>query len=326
MIYYIMVLRALAACLITNSHYEGIYPTNIIANGGLIGDILFFAVSGFCLCNIKYELSLGGFASWYGKRLRRVYPPVIVCTMVYMLLGAYNVSIDTAFWWFIYPTNYHFVASIVLLYIPFFFSMKIEPIRRHVVGVMLGIAVVWIGIYTFAYEKTYYHIDSVYEPMIRILFFESMLMGAWFRINDKTLRNNRSALYPIAVTILAVLYFAIKMLFSKGILSSQYQFVNQVLVFVLLYFILRLFSGLDSKLEQLPEYIKRAIGFISKLTLEIYVVQYVLIGFVREAQLPFPMSWFVATASIIGAAYVLNKACSLLPASIGKKAGTQIST
>lgn len=46
MIFFITVLRALAACLITNAHYTGIYPIEIIANGGLIGDVLFFAVSG----------------------------------------------------------------------------------------------------------------------------------------------------------------------------------------------------------------------------------------------------------------------------------------
>lgn len=38
MIFYVTVLRALAACLITNAHYTGIYPVEIIANGGLLGD------------------------------------------------------------------------------------------------------------------------------------------------------------------------------------------------------------------------------------------------------------------------------------------------
>ncbi len=46
MIFFITFLRALATCLITNSQYTGVYPTDIIANGGLLGDILFFAVSG----------------------------------------------------------------------------------------------------------------------------------------------------------------------------------------------------------------------------------------------------------------------------------------
>ncbi len=46
---FIVYLRALAACLITNCHYEVIYPLKIFANGGLLGDVLFFAVSGLTL-------------------------------------------------------------------------------------------------------------------------------------------------------------------------------------------------------------------------------------------------------------------------------------
>lgn len=41
MILFIEFLRALAACLITNAHYTGIYPTDLIANGGLLGDVIF---------------------------------------------------------------------------------------------------------------------------------------------------------------------------------------------------------------------------------------------------------------------------------------------
>lgn len=41
MVLYITFLKALAACLITNAHYTGIYPTDLIANGGLLGDVFF---------------------------------------------------------------------------------------------------------------------------------------------------------------------------------------------------------------------------------------------------------------------------------------------
>ena len=34
MICFITFLRAIASCLITNAHYTGIYPTDLIANGG----------------------------------------------------------------------------------------------------------------------------------------------------------------------------------------------------------------------------------------------------------------------------------------------------
>lgn len=41
MVMFITFLRALAACLITNAHYTGVYPIDLIANGGLIGDVFF---------------------------------------------------------------------------------------------------------------------------------------------------------------------------------------------------------------------------------------------------------------------------------------------
>ena len=124
--FFITVLRALAACLITNSHYTGIYPTDMIANGGLIGDVIFFAVSGYCLYNVK-----GNFIKWYGKRLIRCYLPVWVITAVYMLLGAYSLESNNAFWWYLYPTAFHFVSSIVALYIPFFIIMKCGALRKR---------------------------------------------------------------------------------------------------------------------------------------------------------------------------------------------------
>ncbi len=45
MIFFVTVLRALAAMIITNAHYVGVYPTDLIANGGLLGDVIFFCMS-----------------------------------------------------------------------------------------------------------------------------------------------------------------------------------------------------------------------------------------------------------------------------------------
>lgn len=309
MIFFITVLRALAAALITNAHYEGIYPTEIIANGGLIGDTIFFAVSGYCLCNVKQDLSIRGFLFWYGKRLWRVYPPVVICTALYFLIGAYNISGKNAFWWFVYPTRYHFVASIVTLYIPFFFLMKIDMLHRNIGKVMAGIAVLWLLLYFIFFDKGYYHIDSVYEPMIRFLFMESMLLGAWFRINDGKLRNKGKPIYFIGTGFFFVVYFASKIAFGRFVWLSPYQFLNQVAIFALLFFVFRVFCGIDANLEKIPEVIKRIIVFISRMTLEIYVVQYVLIGAVRRKGLVFPANWLVLTASILGSAAVLHTAC-----------------
>ena len=107
MIFFISVLRAFAAMIITNSHYTGVYPHDIIANGGLYGDVIFFAVSGFCLVNIKQKFKL-----WYPKRILRCYIATIIITAVYMLVGLYPPpgGVQSWIYWFIYPTKYHFVG------------------------------------------------------------------------------------------------------------------------------------------------------------------------------------------------------------------------
>lgn len=312
MIFFITFLRALAACFITNAHYTGIYPTDIIANGGLIGDVLFFAVSGYCLYNVKYPLSAKGFGLWYGKRVWRVYPPVLIMTAIYMLFGFYSLSEHSFSWWYLYPTYYHFVASIIVLYIPFFFIMKIEKLKNNISIIMAVIGVAWILVYVLFYDKSYYHIDKVREPMIRFLFMESMLLGAWFRKEDKRLRNNIKIIYPLLAIVVFVAYFASKMLFSRRESLASLQFINQIAIFALLYCIFRTFCGLDEKLEKMPEWLKKVISFLSTITLEIYVVQYVLIDVIRGENLFFPLNWIILTAAIIISAFVLHKVCDLM--------------
>ena len=249
MVFFITVLRALAACLITNAHYTGIYPTDLIANGGLIGDVLFFAVSGYCLYNVKLP-----FVKWYAKRIYRIYPPVLIMTAIYLLTGAYSLSEHTLGWWFLYPTYYHFVASIIVLYIPFYFCMKIEWLRNSLLTVMGMIAIVWIIVYCTIYDRSYYHIDKVREPMIRFLFMESMLLGAWFKKNDQKIRNKFKIWYPFATLGMFLIYFVSKLLFSHRESLVNYQIFNQVAIFMLLYLIFRTIAGLDLKLtENLPE-------------------------------------------------------------------------
>ena len=307
MIFFIVVLRALAACLITNSHYTDIYPTDIIANGGLIGDVLFFAVSGFCLFNVKKS-----FPRWYGKRLIRVYTPVLLITALYLFLGFYTFSEEQNFlWWFAYPTGYHFVGSIVLLYIPFWFVGKFEWLRNKLGWIMGFVAVVYVAVYIFFYDKSYYHIDNVREWMIRFLFFESMLLGAYFKKNEEKFQNKFHWWIPVITVIAFVVYFAGKLFFSKYSAYSDWQIVNQLLIFTLLFIVFWLFASLDEKLEKLPKAIKTPIMFIADMTLEIYAVQSVLIELLRP-HFEFPLNWLAITVSIVTAAFILHFICKYL--------------
>lgn len=59
LIFFVTVLRALAACIITNAHYTGVYPTDLIANGGLLGDVIFLRFRAFALQKLKSRFRNG---------------------------------------------------------------------------------------------------------------------------------------------------------------------------------------------------------------------------------------------------------------------------
>lgn len=307
MIFFITVLRALAACIITNSHYVGVYPTDLIANGGLFGDVIFFAVSGFCLTNVK-----NSFPQWYGKRLARVFPAMLIISIIYILLGVHQFepSIRNVISRFIYPTNYHFIASIIVLYIPFYAVMKIQKLRENIPAIAGVTVAIWLLIYVFIYDKSYYHIDTVREPMIRFLFFFAMLLGAYFKVNMEKYRNKKSIISWILLPVLFVAYFASKLIFSRVDSISGLQIANQFVLFALLTVTFRCFMSIDGRLEKLPKWIKAVITFISGITLEIYLVQ---IGIIDKLNfLPFPLNWLLITGVIVALAFILSKASALV--------------
>lgn len=319
MIFYITVLRCLAACIITNSHYTGVYPTDLIANGGLLGDVIFFAVSGFCLFNIRQS-----FPKWYGKRLLRVFPATILCTVVGLLVGSWKItSFPEAVKVFLFPTNYHFVGSIVLLYIVYYCIMRTEKLRSHLPAVIAGIAVLQLIAYIFFYDRSYYHIDTVREPMIRFLFLEAMLIGAQFRYKDAVYRNKKFWLPLVLTVVLFVLYFGSKMFFVKTEGYAYLQILNQYILLMLLVCVFRTMSGLDSLLCRLPKAIKRVIEFVSSITLEIYLVQIILISIIKSYVTVFPLNWFALTGSILLCAWILHLVVDVLvnriPQRIGKR-------
>ena len=232
---FIVLIRALAALVITNSHYTGVYPTDLIANGGLLGDVLFFAVSGFCLASTKGN----SFGKWYLKRFIRVYIPMWMIRIFYILLGAYIISgWQDVFEYFVFPRDWHFVSSIILLYVPLYFVSKyVEMNSKNYWRMAVGLLVLQLILYFSVYDNSFYHIDTVREPMIEFLFFQSMLLGLHFRYESENggIKNTINVLKIGGCILLCLLYFASKMFFVKEPSASPYQIVNQIVLWALLY-------------------------------------------------------------------------------------------
>ena len=318
MVFFITVLRFLAALLITNSHFGGIYPHSSLACGGMLGNLLFFAVSGYCLYNVR-----GTFLRWYGQRLLRIYPAVVIVTSFGIFVGYQwvNATFESFISVFLFPTFYHFVAAIVILYIPFYFLMKVPDFRLWRLDklgwILLAVFTLHLMVYIFFYDKTTYRIEQVGtgQKFPWFIFFESMLLGAIFRKYDSIFRSRRfRPVWDVLMLFLfAIGYAGVRTLLKTGRIPGEYQIVSPIFLNLLTGALFWSASSLDRAMEIWKgsnRWIGRTIEIISSLTLEIYLVQNVVIVFIPSMlKVSFPLNWLACVAVILLGAFLVRNFC-----------------
>jgi peptidoglycan/LPS O-acetylase OafA/YrhL len=296
MYYFINYLRTIATVLITNSHYSNIWPISDLAAGGLLGNILFFAASGFCLLNIKEN-----FGKWYLKRIAKIWPVMIGFTLLAVLVGDYPLaSWKDAVRLFLYPTNYIFLVWLMISYIAFYIlawlSKKYDKTIEISLLVLFG---AWILTYFIFVDKSVYQIDDVEKPFILFLYFSSMLIGALFKkYIDKF--GKIKAVNVILLFVSLIVYFGSKIAFSKIQSIVFWQILNQLSILVVLYFMFAVFIGLEDYFKKIPDWINKTVKFVAGITLHIYIVQFVIIR--RLEGLVFPVNFLVTTVAILALA------------------------
>ena len=300
---FINLLRVLAAVCITNSHFANVWPVSGIASGGMLGDVLFFAISGYCLYHSDFKFR--DFGKWYIKRIRKIYVTVVLIGLITCLFTGFPDTVRAWIHMLVYPTQYHFVASIMVLYIIYYIWMhflKQWRIKIWVSGLIYSIVV--LAVYCLTFDKTWYHIDVVEEHFIRFLFFGAMLIGAHIRekAQDADMQNaSAGSIWKSSGICIAsvILYFAIRLAVPRFELFSV-QFLTWIAILLALYCIFRWAENLESFLIRLPEKVCRGIAFTAGITLQIYLVQFPIIN--RFDALPFPLNLLVITVLIFAEA------------------------
>lgn len=296
---FINYLKLIATILITNSHFGNIWPVSAMASGGLLGNILFFAVSGFLLFNIKES-----FPKWFSKRFLRVYPAMAVFTLFAVAIGEYPLNdFSQAVKLFVYPTNYIFIVWLVVCYVAFYVVSYLDKRNgKSLETSLIAVLLTWLLAYVLLYDKTSYRIDNVYEPFILFLYFESMLVGALFRKHKDGFGKFSGA--KVLLTVLSVaVYFGSKIVFSRYDFLLNYQIANQIIILIALVAVFDLFMSLESLFRKMPNAVKVCVGHISNITLQIYIVQFVIIAHFKK--LAFPLNLAAVTVLILVAASVL---------------------
>ena len=138
----------------------------------------------------------------------------------------------------IYPTWYHFIASILVLYIVYYILRRVQMrLNIQTIWLLLLTLAVYLTAYLLWCDKSYYHIDDVEEKWCRFQFMASMLVGALCRENYEKLRERISAMEIIELAGTFAAYFAVKLLISRNAVSSYFQFLLPVIQVLLIYFI-----------------------------------------------------------------------------------------
>lgn len=314
---FINYLKLIATVLITNSHFGNIWPMSALATGGLLGNVIFFAVSGFLLYNIKTN-----FAKWFSKRFFRVYPALAIFTLFAVSIGEYGLnSFEDAFRLFIYPTNYIFLVWLIVCYCFMYIYIYImnKGIKNFLEKTAISVFVIWILVYIMFCDKSVYSVDDVSKPFILFLYMESMLLGSLFRKNK--LKVGCFKVRKVIITAcLFVMYAVSKIVFSKIESLSQLQILNQFIILAALFSVFDLFMSMETIFRKMPKKLNNVVKHVANITLQIYVVQFVIIN--HFAKIVFPLNLLTVTLLILIAATLLYYIEVLirkgLEASIGK--------
>lgn len=285
-------LKFLAVLLITNSHFDKLYPESIsfLGTGGAIGDALFFFCSGFTL----FLKPMGQFDNWYKKRISRVYPTILSWSIILAFVLNKDQSIKeiilTGGGWFV---NCILIYYIVLYFINKFFS---QYLNWTFIIFTLGTIIVYclwekgedFKMYGFTFYKW-------------IFFFLYMLMGAIIGKKSITLKWISSF---IGLFISLFGFYVILIISKRCVEFNNLQLLSLVPLCGIVIFLYTLCNCNKIKSILKKKYIGGTILFLGGMCLEIYITQNYFLTI--DLKLPFPLNFIVMIAIIIIASYFLK--------------------
>ena len=294
-----IVLRSLAALLIANSHLESFYPIRQLAADGLLGDSLFFLLSGFGLA-LSERRSNRCFPRWYARRMARLYPSILLVVFFFDYLpgsGWSSWSLADYVLNFGWGRSYGFVGQILTFYVLFFWIMKCGR-RTLFLGVLSALFL------PYAVLPVLGRSDALFHAFHWIFYFQVMLFGGWLALRPEPLAPGGIPELG-ALSGLLLVYVTARIGVSSGRLGGAF-FLPHLLIFPMVYLLLRLARAdwLARGLLERP-WFSRTVGLIGGSTLEVYLIHYQVLNTPFIASLVFPVNVvvFLVVSVVLGASW-----------------------
>lgn len=287
-----MLVLALAAWLIVNSHLESFYPYRWLAADGLLGNSMFYMISGYGI-QASFRARDQAFLSYAKRRLLRIYPSVILALGFFLLIGVERPEAGLLGYLrlFIWPSPYTYVRLIV----PFY--LVLWGVGRQPAGWLYGTIAVALGIYAWVYmvdlpellRAPFLALGARPELSWTCYFWILTAAGAAIARHDP--RGRFSLLRLVCLGVIIVGYLGLKyMMVVRGVWVPAYPVLELSVAFACW---LALVSLTDPDVMRLIERIPAlpwALAFSANLTLEIYVFHDPLTRVSALSGLPFPLN------------------------------------
>lgn len=303
------IVRAVAILLVTNSHFDQLYPDPRLGTGGALGNALFFALSGYGLtCSARIHLP--AFFNWLKHRLLRIYLSVwIVALITLTWLGAWQrLTWESGVAEFLWPTRHWFVSAIVLFYIAFFPFLRSLSGRPFMVGAGL-LCIPYLAGYFWFLDLGTWSLEGGYFKWI--FYAQVMLLGGWLAHREDLLGGRAQARDAAGLAVLFIGYFAAKLALQA---SGQWdlQFVVHAITLPLLFYSLRVASSQRAQAWILSSRTGKLATLVAGMAFEIYLTQHLFHQSLGLQSLPFPIGAALALAGTAALAYLVRVVADIL--------------
>lgn len=237
------------------------------------------------------------FDNWYKRRFNRIYPSVIVCSVVGALLTYKNeLSLITL-------AGGEFVIAIMAYYVLLYFIKQYA--MKYVPLILIGIAIVTLIVYIlwfpYKYEvssKGIYGITTLFRWLPYSAF---MLFGAWMGVKRKELRFN--AKYDFILMIFCfILFYGVQLAAKKYSTVAPYQIFTLLPLLGIVFYFWKWCNANFWRKMYLKKYGHLIIMTISGLCLESYLIQYSV--FTTKMNGIFPLNLPIMVIVVLIVSYV----------------------
>lgn len=301
--------RAFAIVMIANSHLESLYPIPQLAADGLLGDVLFFVLSGFGLA-LSEKSAPRAFPSWYARRVSRIYPAVWLVALGMTLFAvptqaAGSTNLLARFLW---PTPFPFIGQILVFYLGFFALLKWQA-RAGGPRLFVWVAAALCPVYLLLWSTRLSEPRGIHE-LHWVYYFQMMLLGAWWAGSAtsspaRTAAETHKALFGCMGCL--ALYFVVK---AAVVLSRRSDLVilTHALMVPVAWSILRLAHAAPVVpfVLRFPA-VSVAVRFLARRTLEIYLIHELVANSGVVQACPFPLNLALFWALTVPAAAILGR-------------------